>query len=68
MYNLSVTTTVSNVPGSSVTYRWLLTRKVGKKVFRVARGTHGYGRQQDAIRAFENLAKLFDGTMPYTKN
>ena len=67
MHNLS-TVTSANAESGDVVYRWLLTRKTGKKVLRVARGSHGYGRRQDAIRAFESLGKLFDGTLMYTKN
>jgi len=67
MYNLSVVTSADSGTGDLV-YRWVLTKKVGKKVIRIARGSHGYGRKQDAIRAFDNLGKLFDGTLMYTKN
>lgn len=67
MYNLSVVETVGNIVGD-VTYRWLLTKKVGKKIVRVARGVHGYCRRQDALRAFANLKQLFDGTLMYTIN
>lgn len=71
MYNLGVVAKVAKPFGDisgDVEYRWVLTKKVGKKVIPVARGNHGYGRRQDAIRAFENLGKLFDGTLRYTKN
>lgn len=67
MYNLSVIETIGKLSGDK-TYRWLLTKKVGKKVVHVARGIHGYCRWQDAIRAFENLKQLFDGTLMYTVN
>lgn len=67
MYNLSVIAS-ANAESGDVVYRWVLTRTVGKKVIPVARVSHGYGRRQDAIRAFENLEKLFNGTSSYTKN
>ena len=67
MYNLNVVSSV-NAESGDVVYRWVLTKRVGKKVIRIARGSHGYGRKQDAIRAFEGLGKLFDGTLMYTKN
>lgn len=67
MYNLGVVETVTK-PFGDITYRWVLTKRVGKKVVAVAKGSHGYGRKQDAIRAFQGLGKLFDGTLMYTKN
>lgn len=67
MYNLSIVETVTK-PFGDKTYRWVLTKRVGDKVISVARGSHGYRRKQDAVRAFQNLGKLFDGTLMYTKN
>lgn len=67
MYNLGIVSS-ANANTGDVKYRWALTRKVGKKIIRIARGSHGYGRKQDAIRAFDGLGKLFNGTLMYTKN
>ena len=71
MYNLGVVASTVKPFGDvigDVVYRWVLTRKIGKKVERIAKGVHGYGRKKDAIRAFDNLSKIFDGTLTYTKN
>ena len=67
MYNIS-TVTSANAESGNVVYRWVLTKREGKKITRVARGSHGYGRRQDAVRAFDGLRKLFNGTLMYTKN